>query len=133
MTFTRYPFSLSKIALLVSLLTLGCSNAFGQAAARPDRGTMPNGTYSVSDFESISLSNGNLNLSIPLASLPPIAGGKLSWTVSATYNSKLINITRRQENADPLSWQPYSVDQIDVGGGGWNWGPVYGLVSEFEG
>src|SRR5882724_2895349 len=62
-----------------------------QPAARPDRGIMPAASYSVSDTENISLTNGNLNLSIPLASLPAIAGGKLKFGLSAIYNSKLWN------------------------------------------
>lgn len=57
---------------------------------------MPGASYSISDFENVSMTNGNVNLSIPLASLPPIAGGKLKMTVSAIYNSKLWNVTRRE-------------------------------------
>lgn len=70
-------------------------------AARPERGVNPLGSYAVSDIESISLTNGNLNLSIPLASLPPIAGGKLSWGVRAIYNSKMWDLIR--EEIDPGS------------------------------
>lgn len=60
-----------------------------QAGSVPDRGINPIGSYSASDIETISLTNGNLNLSIPLASMPPVSGGKLSWALRATYNSKL--------------------------------------------
>ncbi len=73
--------------LLIGLSTLAVAQQ-ADPAARPDRGTRPVGSYSVSDIENINLVNGNVNLSIPLASLPPIAGGKLSWTVNARYNSK---------------------------------------------
>ena len=69
-------------------------------AARPDRGLMPNGSYAVSDIEQISLTNGNLGLRIPLASLPPIAGGKLSWTINAHYNSKIWNVNRQEMIGD---------------------------------
>ncbi len=65
-------------------------------AARPDRGLMPNSSYAISDIEQINLSNGNVGLRIPLASLPPIAGGKLSWTINAHYNSKIWNVNRQQ-------------------------------------
>jgi len=70
--------------------------------ARPDRGLMPGASYAVSDFENISLTNGNLNATIPLASLPPLAGGKLKFTLSASYNSKLWNVTREQQQLTPF-------------------------------
>lgn len=115
-----------KSSLTVQLLAFAfivcCSRAaFGQAAARPDRGTMPNRTYSVSDIENISLQNGNVNLSIPDAALPPIAGGKLSWVVKARYNSKLWNVTRtQQDDPNDLEWNPYVVDTPQLSDlGGW--------------
>jgi len=84
-----------RLLFATLLLLLSVAIAVGQdAAARPDRGVMPGGSYSVSDIENISLQNGNLNLEIPLAALPPIAGGKLSWVIKAHYNSKLWNITQ---------------------------------------
>ena len=78
-----------RILVVVAVWTSFTCAALGQTtSARPDRGTMPNGSYSVSDFENISLQNGNVHLTIPLASLPRIAGGKLSWTLSAQYNQQ---------------------------------------------
>jgi len=105
--------------LAVCFLLLICGVVSAQSAARPDRGTMPNRTYAVSDIENISLQNGNVGLSIPLASLPPIAGGKLTWTVSAIYNSKLWNVTRSQKNDDPLTWAPYIVNTPQVVSNSW--------------
>ncbi|HKC65851.1 MAG TPA: hypothetical protein VKB86_19565, partial [Pyrinomonadaceae bacterium] len=75
--------NISLFALIVLSWCLMASSVLvqgQQTAARPDRGVNPGGAYSVSDVENINLQNGNLNLSIPLASLPPIAGGKLSLT-----------------------------------------------------
>ncbi len=69
-------------------------------AARPDRGMMPNASYAITDIEQISLQNGNLGLTIPLAGLPPIAGGRLSWTINAHYNSKLWNVNRNEMIGD---------------------------------
>jgi RHS repeat-associated protein len=113
------------LACFIFLLTAS-SIALGQEAARPDRGTMPNRTYSVTDVENISLQNGNVNLSIPLASLPPIAGGKLSWTVSAHYNSKLWNVTREQANAEQLTWAPYNFNTPQISdSSGWRIGGAY--------
>ena len=84
------------------LLLLPSALVAQTTAARPDRGIMPGASYSVSDIENISLTNGNLQLTIPLASLPPIAGGKLKFTVNAVYNSKLWNITRKKINSRSL-------------------------------
>ncbi|MBD0369932.1 MAG: RHS repeat protein [Pyrinomonadaceae bacterium] len=92
-----------------------------QTAARPDRGTMPNGTYAVSDIENINLQNGNLNITIPLAALPPVAGGKLSWTIKAQYNSKLWNIIRTELVGQANEgYHPYVVDTLQLSElGGW--------------
>ncbi|MGZ5530180.1 MAG: hypothetical protein ACXWJB_16000, partial [Limisphaerales bacterium] len=87
---------------------------------------MPNRTYSVSDIESVSLKNGNVNVSIDLAGLPPIAGGKLSWLIKAEYNGKLWDVTRSQQNYDPLNWQPYIIDTPQLSDlSGWRIGGIY--------
>ena len=125
---TRYRFSLRHPLLLVFGFLLLCSSTvISQEAVRPERGAMPNRSYSVSDIENINLVNGNVNLSIPLASLPPIAGGKLSWTITANYNSKQWNVIREQADS-PLdsNWSPYVIDYPAIDGG-WTVGDQYGL------
>jgi RHS repeat-associated protein len=110
----------TRLLLGFAALLLGSASAVAQVtAARPDRGMMPNGSYAVSDIERINLQNGNVNLEIPLASLPPIAGGKLSWTIKAHYNSKLWDITRSQAigQAFDLSEHYYEVDTPQINGG----------------
>lgn len=88
--------TLVSFSILAAVLAGACLTASAQqTAARPDRG-IGLSSYAISDIESINLTNGNLNLSIPLASLPPIAGGKLSLGWRAVYNSKLWNIIRDQ-------------------------------------
>jgi YD repeat-containing protein len=131
---TSHPFLVKGFARLIGICSLlvGLSAAaVGQQpdpAARPDRGTRPVGSYSVSDIENISLVNGNVNLSIPLAALPPIAGGKLSWTVSAHYNSKSWD-TKSYENAADQShnnfWTAQSLEQS--GRAGWTVGGSYAI------
>src|SRR5688572_13644369 len=113
----------SSLAVLITILAVSV-NVVGQVASRPDRGVMPYRSYSVSDIENISLSNENVNLAIPLAVLPPIAGGKLSWMVKAQYNSKIWDVTRYQQNEDPVTWAPYSVNTPGAGGG-WSIGSIY--------
>jgi hypothetical protein len=113
----------ANLVVLFTLLVVSTAAVFGQTtAARPDRGTRPNGSYSVSDIENISLQNGNVNLIIPLASLPPIAGGKLSWTLNAQYNSKIWDVVRTQQigEAFDLSEHYYVVDSVQQSDrGGW--------------
>src|SRR6185436_16325378 len=117
-------FAFTQAVLLLALTIAISFKCLAQEASRPDRGVMPNGSYSVSDIENINLLNGNLNIKIPLASLPPISGGILSWTVSAQYNSKLWDITREHANEDPLTWAPYYIDYPGAGGG-WTIGATY--------
>ena len=104
---------------LVSVL-LPASLTAQTTAARPDRGIMPGASYSVSDIENISLTNGNVQLTIPLASLPPIAGGKLKFTVNAVYNSKLWNVTRQENRLGQFygcpSWVVDTPQLSDLGG-----------------
>ena len=112
----------AKQVSIAFLLLLICSIRLvgQQTAARPDRGIMPGATYSVSDTENISLTNGNLNLSIPLASLPPIAGGKLKFGLNAIYNSKLWNVTRVENRLPPINgcanWIVSTPQLSDAGG-----------------
>jgi len=117
----------ARINLIIFLLTGLSAITSAQTASRPDRGVLPVGSYSVSDIENINLTNGNVNLSIPLAALPPMAGGKLSWVVRAEYNSKLWD--RRGTEAfqiPPLSNYTASTLQLsDVGG--WRIGGKYSI------
>lgn len=119
---SHYSHASVNLFLLLVILFLSATTVFAQTtAARPDRGTMPNGSYSVSDIENISLQNGNLNLNIPLASLPPIAGGKLSWSLNAQYNSKIWDVVRTQAIGEDFDHHLHyyvvdSVQQTDRGG-----------------
>ncbi|HEX5883152.1 MAG TPA: hypothetical protein VFY67_01270, partial [Pyrinomonadaceae bacterium] len=121
--------SLAGLSLLV-LLIGGVRLQAQTTAARPDRGIMPGASYSVAETENISLTNGNLNLTIPLAQLPPIAGGKLKFGLNAIYNSKIWNITRSQAQLGPLdgcaSWIVSTPQLSDAGG--WRIGAGYQLV-----
>ena len=119
----RYHALCTRLLLTLAILGLNTAIAVGQtSAARPDRGVMPNGSYTVSGIENISLQNGNVNLNIPLAALPPIAGGKLSWSFNAQYNSKIWDVARSEQIgvAFDLSEVPYIVDTVQQGDrGGW--------------
>jgi RHS repeat-associated protein len=129
--FRHYLLS-SRLLLTLAILSLNTALALGQqtSAARPDRGVMPNGSYSVSEVENISLQNGNVNLNIGLASLPPIAGGKLSWSFNAQYNSKIWDVVRTEQMGESfdLSEVPYVVDSVQQSDrGGWRMTGQYGI------
>ena len=119
------------LAVIFSLL-LG-SSALAQSTqttARPDRGINPGGAYSVSDIESISLTNGNMNLSIPLASLPPIAGGKLGLTLRAIYNSKLWDVYSQEKRYRDNPVNPVYTASAPrfADRGGWYIGSSYAVI-----
>src|SRR5262249_54763489 len=95
-------------------LNLGSGAQTVDPASRPDRGALPVGSYSLSDIENINMTNGNLNLSIPLAALPPLPGGKLSWMVRAIYNSKKLDITSYENGPDAYHPSNYSVKLMDL-------------------
>lgn len=119
---TPGTFALLRTFLFSALLSvlLPVSLAAQTTAARPDRGIMPGASYSVSDTENISLTNGNVQLTVPLASLPPMAGGKLKFTVNAIYNSKLWNVTRQEQRLGQFygcpSWVVDTPQLSDLGG-----------------
>ncbi|MEK6409751.1 MAG: RHS repeat-associated core domain-containing protein [Acidobacteriota bacterium] len=110
--------------LWMTTIALGCALAVAQAqqldpAAKPDRGVTQSGSYALSDIENVNLTNGNVNISMPLASLPPIAGGKLSWSIRAAYNSKLWDMKSFKMQPDENHAQPweYYVNQRSDSGG----------------
>jgi hypothetical protein len=64
------------------------NNIHAQDELTPKRGFHAAGSYALGDIETISTTNGNLMLRIPLASLPAGRAG-LSHSVGLNYNSKL--------------------------------------------
>lgn len=79
-----------KNLTLTIIITMAASfAAFGQAQPTdPARGAVSGSSMSVSDIETINLTNGNLMLNMPLVSLPKSRGG-LSASLGYMYNSKL--------------------------------------------
>ena len=118
-------------AFVAALLTTMVAECFGQAA-RPERGVMPTGSYAITDIENVNLTNGNLNLSIPLASLPPMAGGKLGFTIRAEYNSKGWDTVSQELQSDPLNpATKYVVSHLQQSGvSGWRIGGTYQISFE---
>jgi|GEM_PF-946750 len=113
------------------------ANVFCQSASIPDRGVVPTAPYDSSGIENVNLQNGNLNLAIPLASLPPIAGSQLSFTLKAYYNSKLYDTYTEErriippENNEGLEATRFHVEIPKLSEvGGWRIGGQYELKSD---
>jgi len=129
----------AKAFKLGLLITLTIATAFSsrvqcQSGSRPDRGTVSNVPYDSSSVENINLQNGNVGLAIPLASLPPMAGGKLNFTLKAYYNSKLWDTYSEQRVVRPpedngsgeLHATGYLVEIPKMSDqGGWRIGGIY--------
>lgn len=119
-------------AIVIACLSVVALGQPPDPAARPDRGTRPVGSYSISDIENISLQNGNVDISIPLAALPPIAGGKLAFTVTAHHNSKNWDMASYENEADLYHnnfWTAQVIDQSLTGG--WSVGRKYAMFLHF--
>jgi hypothetical protein len=115
-----------RLAMVISFVLMIGATALAQSAARPDRGVRPTGSYALSNIENVNMTNGNLNVSIPLASMPPMSGGKISWSLNAIYNSKLWDMNRVEE--EDLSTVPatrFITNHLQFGGGGWSIGGRY--------
>jgi RHS repeat-associated protein len=102
--------------------------ARAQTNDNPERGTDSLSSYAVSDIERVNLTNGNVNLSIPLATLPPMAGGKLSWALRAVYNSKLWNTSKTQYRTQTTPPTTYTITRPQGGGSTWRIGEAYTLT-----
>src|SRR5207244_4308001 len=78
---------LSRVTLFATLLIcIAVPLSLHAQSTRPDRGT-GQGPQQVTGLDDINLQNGSVSMDIPLASLPPMAGGKLGYTLTAHYNS----------------------------------------------
>jgi RHS repeat-associated protein len=112
---------LARLSALIFTVLLIVGASFAQSETkpdrRPDRGFQSANSYSISDIENVNLSNGNLMMNIPLASLAPGRGTTPGFTVALSYNSKLWD-SKREFKGNPLN-NPYTRELIVPGDGGW--------------
>lgn len=110
----------------VVILLFSLCFAIGSIAQerRPDRGFRTANSYSITDIENVNMTNGNLMMQIPLASLPAGRGTSPGYTVSLNYNSKLWNIKQERrtggigENPEDQFYNRNLVEQ--TANSGWN-------------
>src|SRR6266849_2416932 len=110
--------------LLSCILFWGIGSVYAQDGTR-NRGFYPGASYAVSNIDTINTKNGNLMLSIPLASLPPSRGG-LTAGIGLFYDSKIFDTFTYFDDRYPDG--PYTTELTRSEDGGWR----YGFQSEFE-
>ena len=82
--------SLARLAKLLGLV-MACALLQAEQPVQlgiPQRGIVPNGSYALSDMETIDTTNGNVSLRIPITSLPAGRGG-FSQSLDLHYNSSI--------------------------------------------
>lgn len=97
----------------------------------PARGFQAGNSYSMSDIETVNLTNGNLMLNIPLASLAGGRGTASGLTVGLQYNGKIWNgkqERRTDGNPDPNNNTTYMRELLEPTSGGWSLNSSYQMV-----
>src|ERR1700749_4183185 len=126
--FSIHPRRLTFAHVCVCFLLLcfgGGMRCMAQEEKWPPRGFMPGGPYSVSDFETVNTTSGDLILSFPLATLPRGRGG-VSAGITLYYNSKLYDTTA--EDVPDHSGQTTSQNFLHPSvAGGWHYGTHYAV------
>lgn len=114
------------------VLTLLClaflsQHLLAQREIAAKRGVYLNASYSVSDFETINNTNGNVMFNLPLASLPAGRGG-MSYGITLGYNSKLFDIRTDEFFVPPPGYEGEVMRAYKSETGGWQ----YGVEFKFE-
>jgi RHS repeat-associated protein len=116
-------------------MLLSTGKVLGQEDRSPKRGFQSPGSYALTDLESISLTNGNMIVRLPLASLPAGRGGSPGHALYLIYNSKLWDSKKSLgengsiivgEEQKPLTTYTYE-ELMPRGQGGWSYGYYYQL------
>jgi YD repeat-containing protein len=127
---TRAQLIVFNCLLLVFALGLvspvRAQNQDGQSGLR---GFQPNGSVALSDIESVGLSSGNLNYSLPVASLPPSRGGRLKPAVFLHYNSKLFDTQVRMCLGPSCTFTYVQTDLVNSAFGGWTYGTNFFVLT----
>ena len=68
-----------RVVLLCLSLVFFAQQMTAQLNAGTERGLPPNSTFSGGDIDAVDLQNGNLHISIPIATAKQRGGGTLTW------------------------------------------------------
>ena len=108
---------LHRITLLVfvsfAFLMLTSTSIFAQGASQYDRGTPPQhaggvssfGSYTSADLGTVNLSNGSLNLAIPLGT---VGGRGFAIPITLNYSSKVWSVSKETDYVDNSSTVAYA-------------------------
>lgn len=106
---------------------------------QPDRGFQAANSYSAGSFDAVNVSNGNVVINLPIASLPAGRGTSPGFTVTLQYNSKLWDSKQTtfssalqqgvgQVNIENESYSYYSDNLMLSDRGGWKMLTSYRLI-----
>jgi RHS repeat-associated protein len=101
-------------------------NLLAQKEIAPKRGVYLDGSYSASGFDAVNNTNGNVMFNLPLASLPSGRGG-MSYGVSLSYNSKLLDVITDESFVPPPNYQGIVMTTKKSETAGWQYGVGYSL------
>lgn len=113
-----------KLISALAYLIFASGQLSAQTEVAPKRGVYLSGSYSVSDFETVNNTNGNVMFSFPLASLPPGRGG-MSYGVTLNYNSKLFDVRTDEFFVPPSGFEGEVMRAYKSETGGWRYGVGY--------
>ena len=96
----------NRLALpIIAILLFSVCRSFAQNAVGDERGILPYGTYQGGDVDQIDVKNGNVNIRIPLFSLPEL--GKLKLSYSLVYSGQPFDTTVTDVNGDGGQGETY--------------------------
>ncbi len=124
---------LISFTTIVAIIICAAVPAFSdEMTGRAQLGVSSLATQSASEIDNVNLQNGNVSMQLPLASLPPISGGKLSYTLHAYYNSALWKSRKAEyvgENTGGSCPETYSTTEVvPREEGGWKIGGRYQII-----
>ncbi|HJP91218.1 MAG TPA: hypothetical protein VJ875_04630, partial [Pyrinomonadaceae bacterium] len=138
----------AQIAVISIVLFINIPTAYGQESGQFDKGTPPQhaagvsslGSYTSADLGTINLSNGALNINLPLAS---VGGRGFSVPLTLNYSSKIWSANRDSNFADETGYHPVAyakyadienlMDIYSRVGPGWTIGAAPTLVMRANG
>src|SRR5688500_5088507 len=111
-----------SLAIILAILIVAVSSAFGQDTGQYDKGTPPQhaagvsslGSYTSADLGTINLTNGALNIKLPLTS---VGGRGFSLPLTLNYSSKVWSASRDSNFADETGSHPVADAQYQDGRG----------------
>src|SRR5215467_14658096 len=104
------------MAIVAVALVLLCGSAFAQSNPNEDQGLKPYDSWHGGDLDSVSLTNGGLNIHIPLVSFPQ--RGNLDLSFFVRYSNKQWRVkttcTGRVQPVCTSRWVPISGGGVQI-------------------